>query len=66
MIEQYWIPKPKEELTIAATYWWASCLDPKAQIEQITIGLIYKIMDDMDKGAIELGGAAKFSITKQM
>ncbi len=34
--------------------------DPKAQIEQITIGLIYKFMDDMDKEAIELGGNAKF------
>lgn len=34
--------------------------DPKAQIEQITIGLIYKFMDDMDKEAIALGGKAKF------
>lgn len=34
--------------------------DPKAQIEQITIGLIYKFMDDMDKEAIELGGKRKF------
>jgi type I restriction enzyme M protein len=34
--------------------------DPKAQIEQITIGLIYKFMDDMDKEAIELGSIAKF------
>ncbi|MFL0076604.1 N-6 DNA methylase [Tenacibaculum maritimum] len=34
--------------------------DPKAQIEQITIGLIYKFMDDMDKESIELGGQAKF------
>jgi type I restriction enzyme M protein len=34
--------------------------DPKSQIEQITIGLIYKFMDDMDKGAIDLGGIAKF------
>jgi len=34
--------------------------DPKAQIEQITIGLIYKFMDDMDKEAVELGGEAKF------
>jgi len=34
--------------------------DPKAQIEQITIGLIYKFMDDMDKEAIEMGGKAKF------
>lgn len=34
--------------------------DPKAQIEQITIGLIYKFMDDMDKEAMELGGSAKY------
>jgi type I restriction enzyme M protein len=34
--------------------------DPKAQIEQITIGLIYKFMDDMDKEVVELGGKAKF------
>lgn len=34
--------------------------DPKAQIEQITIGLIYKFMDDMDKEAVELGGKTKF------
>lgn len=34
--------------------------DPKAQIEQITIALIYKFMDDMDKEAVELGGKAKF------
>ncbi len=34
--------------------------DPKAQIEQITIGLIYKFMDDMDKEAVELGGTTKF------
>jgi type I restriction enzyme M protein len=33
---------------------------PSAQIEQITIALIYKFMDDMDKEAIELGGRAKF------
>ena len=34
--------------------------DPKAQIEQITIALIYKFMDDMDKETIELGGKARF------
>jgi len=34
--------------------------DPKSQIEQITIALIYKFMDDMDKKAVELGGKAKF------
>lgn len=34
--------------------------NPKAQIEQITIGLIYKFMDDMDQEAVELGRQAKF------
>ncbi|GBL35652.1 hypothetical protein EMGBS15_12470 [Filimonas sp.] len=27
--------------------------DPKSQIEQITLALIYKFMDDMDKEAVE-------------
>ena len=34
--------------------------DPKSQIEQITIALIYKFMDDMDKQSEELGGKPKF------
>ena len=34
--------------------------DPKSQVEQITIALIYKFMDDMDKESVELGGKAKF------
>ena len=34
--------------------------DPKAQIEQITIALIYKFMDDIDKEAIVYGGSAKY------
>jgi type I restriction enzyme M protein len=34
--------------------------DPKSQVEQITIALIYKFMDDMDKQAEELGGKTKF------
>lgn len=34
--------------------------DPKSQVEQITIALIYKFMDDMDKQAEELGGKATF------
>ena len=34
--------------------------DPKSQIEQITIALIYKFMDDMDKEAVELGGERRF------
>ncbi|MES2219413.1 MAG: N-6 DNA methylase [Acidobacteriota bacterium] len=34
--------------------------DPKSQVEQITIALIYKFMDDMDAHAEELGGNRKF------
>ncbi len=34
--------------------------DPKSQVEQITIALIYKFMDDMDKEAVEMGGKASF------
>jgi type I restriction enzyme M protein len=34
--------------------------DPKSQVEQITIALIYKFMDDMDAGSEELGGQRKF------
>lgn len=34
--------------------------DPKSQVEQITIALIYKFMDDMDAEAEELGGARAF------
>ncbi len=34
--------------------------DPKSQVEQITIALIYKFMDDMDQQSIELGGKASF------
>lgn len=34
--------------------------DPKSQVEQITIALIYKFMDDMDLEAEELGGERRF------
>ena len=34
--------------------------DPKSQVEQITIALIYKFMDDMDSEAEELGGKRAF------
>ena len=34
--------------------------DPKSQVEQITIAMIYKFMDDMDAEAVELGGKRKF------
>jgi len=34
--------------------------DPKAQVEQITIALIYKFMDDMDIEGMEFGGSREF------
>lgn len=34
--------------------------DPKAQVEQITISLIYKFMDDMDIEGLEFGGTRQF------
>lgn len=34
--------------------------DPKSQVEQITIAMIYKFMDDIDQEALEFGGKRKF------
>ena len=34
--------------------------DPKSQVEQITIALIYKFMDDMDAESASMGGDRKF------
>ncbi len=34
--------------------------DPKSQVEQITIALIYKFMDDIDSESEELGGQRTF------
>lgn len=36
--------------------------DPKSQVEQITIALIYKFMDDMDSEAAEIGGKRSFFV----
>src|SRR5437763_5991160 len=36
--------------------------DPKSQVEQITIALIYKFMDDMDVQAVEYGGKPSFFV----
>ncbi len=36
--------------------------DPKSQVEQITIALVYKFMDDMDKESLEMGGKASFFV----
>ncbi len=34
--------------------------DPKSQVEQITTGLIYKFMHDMDEEAVQMGGVPSF------
>ncbi len=34
--------------------------DPKSQVEQITIALVYKFMDDMDKESVAMGGHSSF------
>jgi type I restriction enzyme M protein len=34
--------------------------DPKSQVEQITIAMIYKFMNDMDNQTEELGGKTIF------
>lgn len=34
--------------------------DPKSQVEQITIALIYKFMDDMDRESVQMGGKPSF------
>jgi type I restriction enzyme M protein len=36
--------------------------DPKSQVEQITIALIYKFMDDMDRESEAMGGKASFFV----
>ena len=36
--------------------------NPQTQVEQITTGLIYKFMDDMDKESIEMGGEGSFFV----
>jgi type I restriction enzyme M protein len=36
--------------------------DPKSQVEQITIALIYKFMDDMDIQSVEMGGVPTYFI----
>ena len=36
--------------------------DPKSQVEQIMIALIFKFMNDMDKESADLGGKASFFV----
>ena len=36
--------------------------NPQSQVEQITTGLIYKFMNDMDKEAVEMGGVPSFFV----
>ncbi len=38
--------------------------NPQSQIEQITIAMIYKFMDDMDLESVELGGKRQFFVNE--
>ena len=50
----------KRRIDKARSILWGKVPDPKSQIEQITIALIYKFMDDMDAEVEELGGDRTF------
>lgn len=50
----------KRRIDIARDILVGKVPDPKSQVEQITIALIYKFMDDMDAESEELGGKRKF------
>jgi len=50
----------KRKINIARDILVGKVPDPKSQVEQITIALIYKFMDDMDEEAEELGGEPSF------
>src|SRR3972149_9035191 len=53
-------PDPKRRTDPARDILVGKVPDPKSQVEQITIALIYKFMDDMDAESEELGGKRKF------
>lgn len=50
----------KRRIDIARDILVGKVPDPKSQVEQITIALIYKFMDDMDAESEEFGGERKF------
>ncbi len=53
-------PQTKARINEARNILVGKVPDPKSQVEQITIALIYKFMDDMDAEAEELGGRRQF------
>jgi len=50
----------KRRIDIARDILVGKLPNPQAQVEQITIAMIYKFMDDMDKEAMEFGGDKTF------
>jgi len=53
-------PETKRRIDTARDILVGKVPDPKSQVEQITIALIYKFMDDMDAESEEMGGKRKF------
>jgi type I restriction enzyme M protein len=54
--------KTKQKIDTLRNILVGKITDPKSQIDQITIALIYKFMQDMDNEAIELGGKPSFFV----
>ncbi|MCK4665255.1 N-6 DNA methylase, partial [Candidatus Dependentiae bacterium] len=50
----------KRRIDIARDVLVGKIPDPKSQVEQITLAMMYKFMDDLDKESESLGGKAKF------
>ncbi len=55
-----WNSETKRRIDTARDILVGKVPDPKSQVQQITIALIYKFMDDMDKQSVEMGGKASF------
>ena len=55
-------PKTKKRIDDCRNILVGKITDPKSQVEQITIALIYKFMDDMDSEAVEMGGVPTYFV----
>ena len=54
--------QPKKRIDDCRDILVGKITDPKSQVEQITIAMIYKFMDDMDIESEEYGGERQFFV----
>ena len=59
-VSSCWIADTKRRIDTARDILVGKVPDPKSQVEQITIALIYKFMDDIDAESEALGGRRQF------